>query len=61
MSFSSNGTSSLYSKVEGESLGSCPTVCVVYNLPIKEKKLSQCNLYLMNKSMILNEAIEEEV
>ena len=61
MGFSSNGTSFLYSEVEGESVGSCPTLCVCITYQSKKKKLSQCNLYLMNKSMILNEAIEEEV
>jgi len=38
MSFSSNGTSSLCSKVEGEAVGSSPTGCIS-NLPITKKKL----------------------
>ncbi|XP_059433402.1 uncharacterized protein LOC132166574 [Corylus avellana] len=38
MSFSSNGTSFICSKVEGEVVGSCPTGCLC-NLPTKKKKI----------------------
>jgi hypothetical protein len=38
MSFSSNCTSSLSSKVEGEVVGSCPTRCMC-NVPIKKKRV----------------------
>jgi hypothetical protein len=38
MSFSSNGTSSLCSEVDGEVMGSCPPGAC--NLPIKKKKRS---------------------
>jgi hypothetical protein len=37
ISFISNGTSSICSKVEGEVVGSSPIGCVC-NLPIKKKK-----------------------
>jgi hypothetical protein len=43
MSFSSNCTSSLSSKVEGEVVGSCPTRCMC-NVPIKKKKSTVSHL-----------------
>jgi hypothetical protein len=57
MSFSSNGTSSLCNKVEGEVVGSSPTECVC-NLPIikmkkKKKKVVQLELSDVGWSIVI--------
>jgi hypothetical protein len=54
MSFSSNGTSSLSNKVEGEVVGSSPTECVC-NLPImkRKKKIVQLELSDVGWSIVI--------
>jgi len=53
MSFSSNGTFSLCSKVKGEVMGSRPTKWM-RNLPIKKKKKKRVSLMHLIMSLLLN-------